>query len=760
MKTYTAKLKSDPGAGVTVAVAATSGDMGAATVSPGSRSFTGGGGGNWATAQAFTVTAVNDGDAANESLSITHAATASSGSGPYHSIVPAPVAVAVTDAGHGVIASGSALEVRENDGTATYTLALRSQPGGGVTVRPATSDATHATVSGDLVFTNANWKTPQTVTVTGKGASGDTATITHGIHATNDATNYPTSLTGLPEVAVTVAADARPTLTAGSITMNGATITLRNVSGTWHHKRTVAGAGACSGAMTGSSFTLTSLTAGTTYTWAVYSDAACTPSSEVARVTFDTTAPAVPTVTLAADAASVAMGEEASFTVTANPAAPGPLAMTVIYNLEDDAAGDFIPDGDEGDNNHVNIARGATAAKIAVRTQADAAAAADGTVTVTLKCSPSECVVGTPALATVTVAVGTGPRLTAGGVTQTGATISLANVSGTWFHKSVAPAGTCSAPGRTGASLPLTGLTAGTDYTWAVYSDSSCATELARVEFTTLAAVPTVTVAADAATAVMGEEASFTVTADPAAAAGTSVGYRLEDAPGRDFILDADEGGNGAVQFRSASTTQKLPIQTQEDPAATSGGPVTVTLLCQPTECAVGSPASATATVLPTPGVALSRSSLSLTELGGASASGTYTAKLKTDPGSGVTVTVTATPDDPGAATVSPASLSFTGGASGNWATARTFAVTAAEDGDAAGESLGIDHAATASSGAGPYHNATPPRVAVTVADAGHGVVASAAALNVRANDGTAQYTLRLKSRPGGTVTVAPASDA
>ena len=271
VKTYTAKLKTDPGSGVTVTVTATSGDTDVATVSPASLTFAGGSGApNWATARTFTVTAVNDGDAGNEpEFDIAHSVTASGSAAPYHGIAAAPVKVTVTDAGHGVVASASALDVRENDGAATYTLALKSQPGGNVTVRPATSDATHATVSGDLVFTNANWKTPQTVTVTGKGSATDTATITHSIQATNDATNYPTNLSGLPEVAVTVTADTRPMLSADGITMNGATITLRNISGTWYHKRTTAGTGTCSSAQTGTSFSLTSLTAGIDYTWAV-----------------------------------------------------------------------------------------------------------------------------------------------------------------------------------------------------------------------------------------------------------------------------------------------------------------------------------------------------------------------------------------------------------------------------------------------------------------------------------------------------------
>ena len=52
--------------------------------------------------------------------------------------------------------------------TATYTVALSSQPTAGVSVAVATADSTAATVLPATVsFTTSNWKTGQTVTVTG-----------------------------------------------------------------------------------------------------------------------------------------------------------------------------------------------------------------------------------------------------------------------------------------------------------------------------------------------------------------------------------------------------------------------------------------------------------------------------------------------------------------------------------------------------------------------------------------------------------------
>ena len=76
----------------------------------------------------------------------------------------------------------------------------------------ATSGNTgNATVSpGTLTFNNANWKTPQTVTITGKGA-GSTS-ISHAVQSSADTTNYPTSTT-IPSVSVSVSSTTTPGVT-------------------------------------------------------------------------------------------------------------------------------------------------------------------------------------------------------------------------------------------------------------------------------------------------------------------------------------------------------------------------------------------------------------------------------------------------------------------------------------------------------------------------------------------------------------------
>ncbi len=211
-KTYTVVLDTDPGVNVTIT--ATNGDATAVEVDTDSGTtgnqntltFTHGNSGNWNTAQTVTVRALNDLDGDGESFNITHAATAASGA--YNGITVNPVAVTTADAGHGVVVSKSSLSVAANDETDTYTVVLKSAPGGTVTITPTSGAPARATVSpGTLSFTNSDWNTPKTFTVTGKG-QGSTS-ISHAV--STGTTAYPTTLT-IPAVSVTVTADSRQVL--------------------------------------------------------------------------------------------------------------------------------------------------------------------------------------------------------------------------------------------------------------------------------------------------------------------------------------------------------------------------------------------------------------------------------------------------------------------------------------------------------------------------------------------------------------------
>ena len=67
-----------------------------------------------------------------------------------------------------VVTPISGLTTTEAGGTASFSIVLRSAPAANVNVGVSVSDATEGSVAvGSLTFTNANWSTPQTVTVTG-----------------------------------------------------------------------------------------------------------------------------------------------------------------------------------------------------------------------------------------------------------------------------------------------------------------------------------------------------------------------------------------------------------------------------------------------------------------------------------------------------------------------------------------------------------------------------------------------------------------
>ena len=133
--TYTVVLASEPSGNVTVT--ATSGNTGAVTVSPTSLTFTTG---NWATAQTVTVTAVDDNNANNEDVDVSHRATSTDSA--YNNLTGDVVRVTVDDddtAGVTVVPETS-LRVDEGGADGSYTVVLASEPSGNVTVTATSGD--------------------------------------------------------------------------------------------------------------------------------------------------------------------------------------------------------------------------------------------------------------------------------------------------------------------------------------------------------------------------------------------------------------------------------------------------------------------------------------------------------------------------------------------------------------------------------------------------------------------------------------------
>ncbi len=140
---------------------------------------------------------------------------------------------------------------------------------------------------------------------------------------------------------------------------------------------------------------------------------------------------------------------------------------------------------------------------------------------------------------------------------------------------------------------------------------------------------------------------------------------------------------------------------------------------------------------------------------------GAYEVSLQTDPGQTATVRVdvpaahtdAVSVQAPGGTPGASATLSFTGGSSGNWNTLQTVTVSALADDDITDETVTLSHTVTGYAGV-----TSAPNVKVSVTDAGHGVVTDKTRLEVREYDGTATYRVRLGSAPTAAVTVTPVS--
>ena len=171
--TYTVRLVTQPTEDVTITVARSVSGDDDLTASPDTLTFTNS---NWSMPQTVTILAAEDDDGELGVALFTHAVA---GPGAYGGL-PAPGVRATENDNDslGVIVSPTTLSVPEG-GSATYTVRLATKPLDDVTVEATRDDRSDAdlTVSSDtdtdaamdsvtLAFTDSNWNTEQTVTVT------------------------------------------------------------------------------------------------------------------------------------------------------------------------------------------------------------------------------------------------------------------------------------------------------------------------------------------------------------------------------------------------------------------------------------------------------------------------------------------------------------------------------------------------------------------------------------------------------------------
>ncbi|NJP05656.1 MAG: tandem-95 repeat protein [Chloroflexaceae bacterium] len=157
---FTVALTSEPLAVVTIAMTST--DTTECTV-PASITLTSA---NWSDGLNVTVSAVDDDFADGAQNCIIETAIISASS-EYDGIDPNDVSVTVADDDTaGIVVAPTSLTVSEPDDTATFTVALTSEPLAAMTLALTSTDTTECTVPASITLTSANWTSGVSVTVT------------------------------------------------------------------------------------------------------------------------------------------------------------------------------------------------------------------------------------------------------------------------------------------------------------------------------------------------------------------------------------------------------------------------------------------------------------------------------------------------------------------------------------------------------------------------------------------------------------------
>ena len=220
-KTYSVRLATEPTQTVTVTL--TSGDAGAVSIDDTDGDNTNGvqntlvfTSTTWDTVQTVTARAAADDDAADESTALFATSTTATAS-EYTGVTASLTATVDDDETRAVTLSDSTLTVPENN-SAAYTVQLTSQPvGGNVTVTITGADHGITTNPRTLTFTPTNWSAAQTVTVS---AASDLNGIHESVTLTHTASGAD-YLSGVATVAIVATAtdDDGPSLRVSSDTL-------------------------------------------------------------------------------------------------------------------------------------------------------------------------------------------------------------------------------------------------------------------------------------------------------------------------------------------------------------------------------------------------------------------------------------------------------------------------------------------------------------------------------------------------------------
>jgi len=227
--TFTVVLDTQPTSDVVLTVV--SADTDEATVSPTPLTFTNG---DWDTPQTVTVTGIDDSiDDGDQDTTITIAVDDDNSDNAFDGVADQTVTATTTDNDTAAYTlSTTTASVTEAGSTATFTVVLDTQPTSDVVLTVVSADTDEATVSPTpLTFTNGDWDTPQTVTVTGIDDSIDDDNQDTTITIAVDDDNSDNTFDGVADQTVTATTTDNDTAaytlstTTASVTEAGSTAT-------------------------------------------------------------------------------------------------------------------------------------------------------------------------------------------------------------------------------------------------------------------------------------------------------------------------------------------------------------------------------------------------------------------------------------------------------------------------------------------------------------------------------------------------------
>ena len=681
---------------------------------------------NWNTPQTVTLTAQQDDNGFDESVTIAHAAATTTNS-EYRNVNGSFMATVTDDETPAITLSATTLSVQEQN-SATYTVRLATEPVGGNVTVDVTGAADGLSASPTrLVFTAGNWNTERTVRITAANdQDGDSETVTFS-HAASGADygSVPAA-----EIVATSTDNDTPSLQVTPTTLE----VDENASGRYRIRLNTQPTANVTVTVSGA-------------TGAVTVDTATT-SGDQNTLTFTTTTwSAQQTVTVEAGDDGNAQNEMLTLTHTASGGGYGSLGAgarpSVQLTVDDDDTAGILVDADPNTANDqagpvlVNELSTATNKTHDYTVRLSSEPTQDATVTITSN------------LASVTVGDTDGDSLN--GVQNT-----LTFTSANWNTPRTVTLTAAEDDNGVGESATIT----------------HTATTTTQSEYTSLSATLTANTTDD-------DTPSFVFDADPDTANDQSGPLALNE-----LSSSSTNSDDYTVRLYTQPTRTVTATITSNTPSVTVGDtdgdslngvqntltftatnwdtPQTVTLTAQQDDNGFDETATithrartmpnseytnvngtftATTTDDETPAITLSTTTLTVPE----QTTATYTVRLATEPvGGNATVDITGAADGLSA---SPTRLIFT---AGNWDTQRTVRVTAANDLDGDSETVTFTHAA---SGADYGSVPTAALVATSMDNDTPRLNVTPTTLEVDENS-SGRYRIRLNTQPSATVTV------